>query len=379
MRRFETCTHNWQFRVANCLMSSRWLAPAVLCVVLIGPPAAQADGGVTYSPSPGFAGSTEQFGACGFQQGETVDLTMDGGALAQATTDGGGCIQATQQMALDIAQTTHLLAAKGEKSGVEQDGVYLVMPPTITGPPAPVLPGGIAIGTGQFFAPTRMVTLIPGGLPPVPASAAPDGAITIQLPVPPNTPPGAYPVLFQDTDNPFWLQSQPTLIVTVLPMPSDAPPQPAAGSWTLNASTTLTGSGTFTGHGSGSDVAQFTVSGGQVKGQGQLSISIDMGAGEANCHGESAPAPFDVGGTQDGSGMLHLTFTGIGASITITVTCNNGFSMPFTLPGGASGAAPTTFDIAAQDGTKVDLDGSNPFVMVPTNFTGQTHVVLTQS
>jgi hypothetical protein len=365
--------------VAHRLMSLRRLAPAVLCLALIGPPAAQADGGITYSPSPGFAGSTEQFSACGFQQGETVDLTMDGGALVQTTADGSGCIQATQQTALNIAQTTHLLAAKGEKSGAEQDGIYLVMPPTITGPPVPVLPGGIAFGMGQFFAPTRMITLIPGGLPPVPASADPNGGITIQIPVPPNTPPGAYPVMFQDTDNPLWLQSQPTLIVTVLPMPSDAPAQPASGNWTLNASTTLTGTGIVIGHGSASDIAHFTVSGGQVKGQGQLSISVDMGAGEANCHGDSAPAPFDVGGTQDGSGMLHLTFTGVGANITITVTCNNGFSMPFTLPGGASGVAPTTFDIAAQDGAKVDLDGSNPFVMVPTNFTGQTHVVLTQS
>jgi hypothetical protein len=85
--------------------------------------------------------------------------------------------------------------------------------------------------------------------------------------------------------------------------------------------------------------------------------------------------PFDVSGTQDG-GMLHLTFNGAAAAIPLSVKCSNGFSLPFTLPGGA---ASQTFDIAAQDGTKVDLDGSNPFVMAPPNFDGHTQVVLTRS
>ncbi|HEX6511375.1 MAG TPA: hypothetical protein VF157_03690, partial [Chloroflexota bacterium] len=120
----------------------------------------------------------------------------------------------------------------------------------------------------------------------------------------------------------------------------------------------------------------FTVSSGQVKGQGTLTISVDIKAGSDNCHGESAPAQFDVGGTQDGSGMLHLVFTGGGAGIAINVTCNNGMSLPFTLPGGTS---TDTFDIAAQDGTTVDLDGSSVFLMVPSNLTGHTHVVLTKA
>jgi hypothetical protein len=47
-------------------------------------PAARADDGVTYSPGPGFAGSTEQFDACGFQQGEMTDFSMDAGVVNQA-------------------------------------------------------------------------------------------------------------------------------------------------------------------------------------------------------------------------------------------------------------------------------------------------------
>lgn len=356
----------------------RWLAGGALLTSLLVPAAAaHADDGVSVSPSPGYAGSTEQFNACGFQQGEIADITMDGGPLAQAIVDGGGCVQLTQQTALDIAPTTHMLAVTGETSATEQDGVYVVMPPTIVAAPAPVLPGGVAVGTGQFFAPLRTLMLIPqGGIPPVPAATDSDGGLMVQIPVLPNTPPGAYPVLIQDNDNPVWLANPPTLIVTVLPMPSDAPPQPATGNWTLNANSTLTGTGKINAHGSGSDVAQFTVSGGQIQGQGQLSISIDMSAADATCHGQSAPAPFTVSGTQDDGGMFHLTFTGTNAAIPINVTCDNGMSLPFNLPGGS---ASETFDIAAQDGTTVDLDGSNPFVTVPANFTGQTHVVLTNS
>ena len=356
-------------------MRRDWLAAVALLAAALPAAPAQADAGISVSPSPGYAGSSEQFSACGFQSGETADLSMDGSVLAQATADGGGCIQVSQDMPRDIAQTSHLLAAKGEASGAEQDGVYVVMPPTIVGGPAPVLPGGVAIASGQFFAPLRSLTLIPqGGIPPVPAVTDPSGSLTVQIPVLPNTPPGAYPVLIQDGDDPAWLSSPPTLIVTVLPMPTDTSASPQPGGWTLKATSTLKGAGPLSASGSGSDVAQFTVSGGQVKGHGQLSISIEMSAADASCHGASAPAPFDVGGTQDGSGLLHLTFTGVGAAIPITVTCSNGLTLPFTLPGGGGSE---TFDIAGQDGASADFDGSNPFLMVPANFTGQTHVVLT--
>jgi hypothetical protein len=47
------------------------------------------------------------------------------------------------------------------------------------------------------------------------------------------------------------------------------------------------------------------------------------------------------------------------------------------------GASSEPFDIAATDGTVIDLDArggsSNPFVTVPANFSGHTHVALTRS
>jgi hypothetical protein len=74
-------------------------------------------------------------------------------------------------------------------------------------------------------------------------------------------------------------------------------------------------------------------------------------------------------------------FSAVGASEPVTVTCDNGFTLPFALlPAGASSEA---FDIAATDGTVIDLDtpggNSNPFVTVPANFSGHTHVALTRS
>jgi len=129
------------------------------------------------------------------------------------------------------------------------------------------------------------------------------------------------------------------VMITVLPQPSpSANAQPGSGGWTLNATSTLKrNDGKVTADGSSTTVAQLTVAGGQVKGQGQLNISLDMKAGEANCHGDGSPTPFTVSGTQD-AGMLHLTLTGANASMTVTVTCNNGMSLPFPLPAGWPGA-----------------------------------------
>ena len=46
-----------------------------------------------------------------------------------------------------------------------------------------------------------------------------------------------------------------------------------------------------------------------VSGQGQLSLGLDLKAGDASCHGEAAPTPFTVGGTANGN-LLHLVMTG---------------------------------------------------------------------
>jgi len=165
------------------------------------------------------------------------------------------------------------------------------------------------------------------------------------------------------------------VLVTVLPQPSDAPAEPATGGWTLTATSTLTRDSAPEVNGNGNVTAQFSVANGQISGQGQLSIGLDMKAGDTSCHGEAAPTPFTVSGTADGS-MLHLVMTGVNAGITITVTCGNGFSLPFTLPGGSDSEP---FDIEAKDGNTVDFDGSNPFLVVPSNLTGHTHVVLTKS
>jgi hypothetical protein len=184
--------------IANTVPVRRQITAALMLFAFLVPVAAHADSGISVSPSPGYAGASAQFGACGFQPGEIVDLAMDGSALGQATADGGGCIQLAYQTPLDIPATTHMLAAKAETSGAEQDGVYVVMPPSILAPPAPVLPGGVAVTMGQFFAPLRTLNLIPqGGIPPVPAVTDPSGGLTVQIPILPNTPPGAYPVLIQ--------------------------------------------------------------------------------------------------------------------------------------------------------------------------------------
>jgi hypothetical protein len=78
--------------------------------------------------------------------------------------------------------------------------------------------------------------------------------------------------------------------------------------------------------------------------------------------------------------MFHLVLSGVGESAPVAVTCDNGFSLPFALPAGV-GSEP--FDIAAADGTTIDLDTpggeSNPFVTVPPNFSGHTHVALTRA
>lgn len=354
------------------------LAAVFLSLGLLTPAAVHAADGVSYSPSPAYLGSSEQFSACGFQPGETTDLVIDNANVAQGTAGNDGCVDISQQTSLDMDPTTHPMSIKGETSAKEQIGVLLVMPPMIPGQPAPVLPGGVAIVSGQYFAPLHMLTLIPGGLSPSSAAVGPDGMLNAQIPVLPNIPPGTYPVQLQDSSDPVWIaKNQPALMVTVLPVPSDAPAsaQPA-GNWTLNAASTLKrDDGKVNSTGSSTTVGQFSVSGNQVKGQGQLSVTIDMSIADANCHGQSSPVPFTITGTADG-GMFHLTLTGATAGFTITVTCNNGFSLPAQLPAGSS---TEPFDIQATDGQTADFDGSNQFLMVPPSYTGHTHVVLNKA
>ena len=86
---------------------------------------------MSYSPSPGYAGSTEVFDACGFQPGEMADLIMDGAPVGQSTAE-SGCVHVRRQTALDIAPTTHTVTIKGEQSGAQEVGVYVVMPPMRT-------------------------------------------------------------------------------------------------------------------------------------------------------------------------------------------------------------------------------------------------------
>jgi hypothetical protein len=266
--------------------------------------------------------------------------------------------------------TAHVMSLKGETSGNEQDGAFVVMPPTILEQVVQVAPGGVAILDGQFFPPLHTLSVIPqGGLPPSAAVSDPDGKLMVQIPVPPMAAPGTYPVLFQDSNDPVWIaNNQPSVSIIVLPQPTDA-----TGNWNLNATTTLKrDDGKVTANGVGTTMAQFAVSGGQLKGQGTLAITLDMSVGDASCHGEAAPTPFTVSGAASG-GMFHLQFSGANAAITITVTCNNGLSLPTTLPGDSASAP---FDIQATDGQTVDIDGSNTFLMVPPGFSGHTHVVL---
>jgi hypothetical protein len=336
-----------------------------------GIPQARADDAVSYSPSPGYAGSSEQFDACGFQQGERADLTLDGAAAAQGTAD-TGCVHISFQTALDIAPGAHVISVKGESSGAERVGAYVVAPPTITAPPAPVLPGGTTVLLGQFFAPNRTPVLLGDAIAPGPGATDFGGGLQGVITVLPGTPPGTYPIVIQD---PPWLTNPPVTFITVLPQPSDAPAQAVTGGWTLTAKSTLTKDSAPAINGNGDVTAQFTVANGQISGQGQLSLGLDLKAGDASCHGEAAPTPFTVGGTANGD-MLHLVMTGANSGLTITVSCNNGMSLPFTLPGGSDSLP---FDIEAKDGNTVDLDGSNPFLMVPPNLNGHTHVVLTKS
>jgi hypothetical protein len=335
---------------------------------LLVAPAARADDGVTYSPGPGFAGSTEQFNACGFQQAETVDLSMDGVVMSQAVAD-TGCVHITQPTSLDIAPTTHLVSVKGRQSGVEQAGVYVVAEPLVVA--APTVPGGSTTVLGQFFAPGRSPLLIPsdGHILPAPAMTDQNGGLIALVSVLTDTPPGAYPILIRDDP---WLRQPPPLLIVV------NAPRSADGNWILNVTSTLTrDSGSVTANGLSTINAPFTVTDGNIQGMGTLDISLDMHVADANCHGQSQ-VPFAVGGTQD-SGTFHLVLSGVGASAPVAVTCNNGLSLPFALPAGV-GSEP--FDIAATDGTTIDLDApsgtSNPFVTVPQNFSGHTHIALTR-
>ncbi|HLG69238.1 MAG TPA: hypothetical protein VK009_02300 [Chloroflexota bacterium] len=335
-----------------------------------GIPAARADESVTYSPGPGFAGSNEQFDACGLQQGETADLILDGNVVAQGTAD-TGCVHITYQTAIDIAPGVHALSVKGETSGTEVLGNYVVAPPTVPSPPAPVQPGGTTMVMGQFFAPNRTPMLLGDAIAPSPGVTDMGGGLQVAVTVLPNTPPGTYPVIIQD---PPWLTNPPVVLVTVLPQPSDAPV--ASGAWTLTATSTLSRDSAPAVNGSGTFTAQFSVANGQVSGQGQMGMALDMEAPDGTgCHGDAAPTPFTVGGTGNGS-QLHLVFTGKGVGTTITVKCSNGLTLPFTLPAGSDSVP---FDIEAKDGNSVDFDGTNPFLVVPSNLTGHTHVALSKS
>jgi hypothetical protein len=350
----------------------RFLLPTLLAVSLVVPAMAHADSGVSYSPSPGFAGSAEQFSACGLQEGETADVTIDTNAAGQATVL-GGCASVSFTTPLDMAPNTpHLVSVKGEQSGKEQDGAYLVMPPTIPAPPAPVMAGGTTVVNGLFFAPGRAPMTLGDVIVPGPGAVDFSGNFMAPVTVLPNTPAGTYPIFVRDDP---WLANPPTTFVTVLPQPS-ASPQTAPGNWTLNVASTMgKDDGKLSVKASSSFNAPFSVSGSQLSGNGQLTIGVDLsGPTGDSCHGDSQ-IPFQVGGTQDAAGF-HLTFTGINASAPVNVTCNNGISMPFALPAGA-GSAP--FDIEATDGKTIDLDGSNLFMMVPAGFTGGSHAVLTRS
>jgi hypothetical protein len=227
---------------------------------------------------------------------------------------------------------------------------------------------------GQFFAPGRSPLLVPsdGHILPTPAMTDQNGGLIAVVSVLPDTPPGAYPVLIRDDP---WLTQPPPLLIVV-----SAPGSPD-GNWILNVTSTLTrDSGPLTANGVSTINAPFSVTDGNLQGMGLLAISLDMHASAANCHGESQ-VPFAVGGTYDGGGgLFHMVLSGVGESAPVTVTCDNGLNLPFALPGGV-GSEP--FDIAAADGTTIDLDtpggSSNPFVTVPTNFSGHTHVALTRS
>lgn len=353
-------------RNALCLL-------AVAASLTLSVPAAQADDGLRISPNPAYAGAFEAYGGCGFQDGETVDLLLDGAGAGSVTAFGGCADVPVLQLPLDIAPTTHNVSLKGETSGAERAGVMVVMPPTVV-PQVATVSGGVAVVSGQFFAPGRAPMLIPsGGIPPIPGQTDANGNLVATVSVPPSLAPGVYPVLIQDDP---WLTNPPPLAILVNPQPSTSPiAQPAGGGWILNVTSTLTRSGgPLTANGTSTIKAPFTDANGQLAGQGQLSISLHMKVSDASCHGESQ-VPFSVAGTEAG-GMFHFVLNGVNASAPVTVTCSNGFSMPFALPAG-SGSEP--FDIQAADGQTADFDGSNPFIMVPPNFDGHSHVVLSRA
>ncbi len=340
---------------------------ALALLAFVAAPVAHADdSSVNFSPSPAFAGAYEQFSACGFQDGEVVDLSIDGTAATTAPPAAGGCASIPlYQLPLDIAPSPHQVSLKGEQSGTERTSPMIVAPPLVV-PTVATVPGGVAVVTGQFFAPGRAPMLLPTGglITPTPAQTDANGNLTASVMVPDAVAPGAYPVLIQDDP---WLTSPPPLTIIVNP-------KQAAGNWLLKAVSTLTrDSGALTANGTSTFEAPFSDAGGQLKGQGQLSISLDMKANDATCHGQTQ-VPFGVGGTESGC-AFHFTFTGLNASVPITVTCSNGFSLPFPLPGGSSSEP---FDIQATDGQSADFDGSNPFVIVPANFNGHSHVTLSK-
>jgi hypothetical protein len=357
-------TYKWSFT-----------ALALSCCLLIAP-IASADQDLSYDPTPAYIGSIETFSACGFQDGEKVDLSLDGTQLEQAVA-GGGCVAIPHQTGASVEPlVNHTASARGETSGKDQDGTFVVMPPIVTSPPTITISGyGSVLITGQFFPPGATVS---GQFTPFTFGS--NGDFFAEIFVPPSTPPGAYPMTFLDpldaTDT--VVPQLPPVTIIVLPEPSTQPSastQPASGRWTLTATSTLTRSdSSLTANGSSKAVALLQVANGQVTGHGQLSVTMDMKVPGASCHGDSAAVPFTVHGSQDISG-LHLALSAANSTLQISVTCDNGLSFPFSPAAGTSTASP--FDIPAVDGQTVDLDTSNQFVTVPPGFAGHTHVVLT--
>ncbi|HEU0166601.1 MAG TPA: hypothetical protein VFS62_02410 [Chloroflexota bacterium] len=152
------------------------------------------------------------------------------------------------------------------------------------------------------------------------------------------------------------------------------------GSWTLSATSTLSGmSGGVAVNAWAAASASFVASGGQVQGQGQLTMSVQMTGSGSNCHGDSMPVPFSVGGSADNA-MFHLVMTGSTTSTTLTMNCDDGSVMPMQLSVSSDAA---NYDIAAVDGATVDSDsadgGALPFVSIPSGFTGHSHVLLSEN
>ncbi|HEX6512639.1 MAG TPA: hypothetical protein VF157_10095, partial [Chloroflexota bacterium] len=218
----------------------RWVSPVLLLLGLLTPSAAHAADGVTYSPSPGWAGSFEQFSACGFKEGEKADLIIQD-SEAGSDTVLAGCVTISYTTPIDMAPNNPLMVSiKGEQSGTVQMGPYLVVPP-VTPPVIVIPPGGSGMVTGMFFAPGRTPLVLPSDGHIVGNAAWTDASGNFFAPISvlPDTPPGYYPLQIQDLP---WLPLGPQVAVSVPPQPS-ASAQPANGGWTLNASSTLSGSG----------------------------------------------------------------------------------------------------------------------------------------